>query len=578
MNRCTRSSGVARFLGVPAVCALVALLTSSLPAQSPAAQQKQEPAKQQAAPPAAVVKVTTRLVQVSVIVQDKHGDHVSDLTRDDFQVFDDGKPQEIRVFSVESSEPLKTNLPPLPPNTYTNRFQQRPGAPSSVTIVLLDGLNTAFLDQAYARKQVAKFLLQLKPEDRVALYALGRKLIVLHDFTTDSAALIRALAKYMGEKVPELEKHSAGSENVDLSALGDVFSSDNVLYRGFTIERKVDMTVSAFEMIAHHLAGLPGRKNLVWVSSSFPISFGYPDLETAATSPSADLLRLDPNARFFAQEAERAARALTDANVALYPVDARGLIAPDLGFQSIPRIGAGSRPIRAFGVPPRAYIDTMNVLADRTGGRAFYNTNDLKGAIRSAIEDSRVTYSLGFYPNLVKWDGKFRNLKVEVSRPHLHVRARKGYFALPDPHLEPSQKAGVIREAALSPLDGTGIPLTVHVDLPGVPGIHTLHAQVQFDARSIQLTPENGRWDGLVTIDFVQTDDRGEILTGTDHLLKMELLPETYERVLKEGYEFGKEIDVRANAFRLRVVVRDEATGAIGTVSIPVNQLFSAAN
>jgi VWFA-related protein len=578
MNRCTRNPGVARFLGILALCALVSLLTSSLPAQSPATQQGQDSAKQQAAPAAPIVKVTTRLVQLSVIVQDKHGNPVGDLTRDDFQVFDGGKPQEIRVFSVESSEPLKTNLPPLPPNTYTNRFQQRPGSPSSVTVVLLDGLNTSFFDQAYARKQVAKFLLQLKPQDRVALYALGRNLNVLHDFTTDSTALIRALAKYMGERVPELETPNAGSEDVDLSALGDVISSGNNQYQAFTIERKVDMTVSAFETIAHHLGGLPGRKNLVWVSSSFPISFDSPDLETAASNPSIEILRINPNARFFAQEAERAARALTDANVAIYPVDSRGLIAPDLGFQSSPRIGAGRPPFGAFGMPPRAYIDTMNILADRTGGRAFYNTNDLKGAIRSAIEDSRVTYTLGFYPNLVKWDGKFHNLKVEVKRPHLHVRARKGYFALPDPHLEPSQKASVIREAALSPLDGTGIPMTVHVDVSGVPGIRTLHAQVQFDARSIQLTAENGRWDGLVSIDFVQLDNRGEILTGTDHLIKMELLPNTYERVLKEGYEFGKDINVRPNAFRLRVVVRDEATGAIGTVSIPVNQLFTAVN
>jgi VWFA-related protein len=525
--------------------------------------------------------VTTRLVQVSVVAHDKKGNPVADLKREDFTLRDEGQPQPIQLFSVESNDPPSTPPPALPPDTFTNRFGQQPGVPASITVVLLDGLNTLLEDQAYARDQVIKFLQQLQPQDRVALYTLGQDLRLLHDFTNDASLLVRALARYRGENTPLLPASQPDEQMATLVQLNNFLAGSDERRRVFALDQRVDMTVTALDVIARHLSGLPGRKNLVWVSSSFPISFGYDTLD-ALTPP-----QLSMDQRFYIREAERAARSLSDANVALYPVDAQGLVGPNLGTSRpqplIVPPSLNPRGLRypnnsRITMPSHASIDTMNFLADRTGGRAFYNTNDIKGSIRRAIEDSRVTYVVGYYPDHGKWDGRFRSIKVEVKRAGIQVRARRGYFALPDEQLDPKQRIQVMREAALSPLDATTMALTVHVNRPTVPGSRLIRAQLQLDPHDVRLDHDNTRWKGVLDFDFIQRDPHGKILNATDQVLTLELLENTYTKAMREGFQFSKELEVVNDAAELRVITRDEATGAIGSVSIPVGKLFSAAD
>src|SRR5262249_23951721 len=187
----------------------------------------------------------------------------------------------------------------------------------------------------------------------------------------------------------------------------------------FTTNRVVN-TLTAFEAIAHHLSGIPGRKSLVWVSGGIPLQIGFDEMPEAGGTFS------NRDRGVFTPEMDAAARALNESGIAVYPVDARGLVSP-VAFSSTARR-----------VPPRmptigqanANIDTMNELAERTGGRAAFNTNDLARAIRRAVDDGRVTYTLGYYSTDAKQDGRFRDIKVTVDRPGAAVRARKGYFAL----------------------------------------------------------------------------------------------------------------------------------------------------
>jgi len=225
----------------------------------------------------------------------------------------------------------------------------------------------------------------------------------------------------------------------------------------FFTENRVHQTVEALTAIANHVGTLPGRKNLIWVSATFPFSIGYDN----------PAVRGFDNRKLFANDIETAARALTTANMAVYPVDARGLTTPDTGATAKIASPFGSSRIAsqpAFRPVSTATFDTMNMLADRTGGRAFYNRNDVWGAIRDAIDDSRVTYELGYYPQGIEWNGKFREIRVEVKRPGAHVRARKGYFALPEPKLTPQLRQAIIALSAKSPLEPTGIGVTVHVE------------------------------------------------------------------------------------------------------------------
>src|SRR5580700_8305683 len=145
------------------------------------------------------IRVDTRLVELNVIVRDQNNRPVEGLTKADFTIFDRNKEQKIALFSVSSvHKPVKPSAP-LPAGIYTNRPEQRVESPTTVTVVLLDAVNTRIEDQGYAKEQFVKFLSQIRPEDRVAVYALGNQLRVLQDFTGDSKALLNSIARYRGQ-------------------------------------------------------------------------------------------------------------------------------------------------------------------------------------------------------------------------------------------------------------------------------------------------------------------------------------------------------------------------------------------
>jgi len=551
------------------LCAL--LLAAPASAQAPA--QAPPPAKQE--PP--VLRVTTHLVQVSVIVQDKKGEPVAGLTKDDFSILDRGQPQTISTFSVESIHPLPPPAEPPPPNLFSNRFEQKGGAPASVTVILLDALNTKFEDMAYARQQIIKFLGQLQPQDRVALYSLTTHLTVLHDFTSDATRLLQALDRFKGHSSATLAASEpdpdSGPAETGIAQLDAFLSGAFQREADFFTTNRARQTAGAIEAIANHVARLPGRKNLIWVSGGFPFYIGFDG--DAPPSPTQET-------RTFSDYVERAARALNNASLAIYPVDARGLIGPasaNPAFSATSRGGprrGGFPPVRTIS-PSRANFDTMNILADRTGGRAFYNTNDIQGSIRRAIEDSRLTYVLGYYPSHGAWDGKFREIKVQMNRPGLHLRYRRGYFALPDVPLEFKQRELLLREAVGSPLQATGLGLNIRVKPVDVPGARTLKMDLQLDSRDISLQPEGDRWVGAVDLLFVQIGADGRQITGEAKTFNMRLQRQTYDSILKDGLVLTRTLPLADGAAQVRVVTRDATSGALGSVTIPLDKLFSKA-
>lgn len=552
------------------LCAL--LLAAPASAQAPALAPAPASAQTKQGPP--VLRVTTHLVQVSVIVQDKKGEPVAGLTKEDFSILDERQAQTISSFSVESIRPLPGPAQPPLPNLFSNRFEQKPGTPASVTVILLDGLNTKFEDMAYARQQVVKFLGQIQPQDHVALYTLTTNLRVLHDFTSDATPLLQALGRFKGHAPPEVEASepepaNTGNDRIDTQlneALGQLADYSTI--------NRARRTASAIEAIANHLARLPGRKNLIWVSGSFPFSI---NLDLPITPENA------PRERgTFSAEVERAARALNNASMAIYPVDARGLMGP---FSVNPAFGtsqSAAGPWRGA-VPPMKVsprlenFDTMKILADRTGGRAFYNTNDIQGSIRRAIEDSRLTYVLGYYPSHGAWDGKFREIKVQVNRPGLQLRYRRGYFALPDVPLEFKQREALLREAVGSPLQATSLGLNIRVKPVDVPGARNLKMDLQLDPRDITLQPEGDRWVGAVDLLFVQIAADGRQITGEAKTFNMRLLRQTYDSILKDGLVLTRTLRLADGAAQVRVVTRDATSGALGSVTIPLDKLFSKA-
>lgn len=545
-----------------ALC-LAAALRAQTPPSAPPPQLAQSA-------PLTVIRSTTHLVQVNVIAIDKSGQPVSDLTAADFALTDDGKPQKIDVFSLEKSEAVPAPVTQLPPGTFSNRWEDQPAAPTSVTVILLDGVNTARPDQETARQQVLDFFKRMQPQDRVALYAFGDShgLTLLHDFSSDALALQKSLAPYQGSIPLELDadlqqqSDAIAADRPDRSPLSIQAQRDALGQQAdFFLIRRATETMRAIAAIADYLARLPGRKNLIWVSGGFPFSLDY----VALRGPGS--LGHDPG--IIQDDLDRLARSMNSANLAIYPVDARGL-------GGIPSMTAAQRVMRLDGdglAQGVAETETMLRIAERTGGRAYYNTNGLSDAVRQALDDARVTYVLGYYPTHGKWDGKFHTIKLQVERPGVEVRYRRGYFALPDETPSPQERQARLDAALTSPLDSTGLRLVVHAAPEEAAGVSRLKIEVHLDARDITLEPHGDRWTGELNVLVAELSADGHNLKGISQNYGLNLKRETYEVLQKQGFVFRDSLDVLPGGERVRVVVRDGLSENTGSVSIPLAKL-----
>jgi hypothetical protein len=342
-------------------------------------------------------------------------------------------------------------------------------------------------------------------------------------------------------------------------------------FSDFANINRAETTVSAIEGIANHVAYVPGRKSLVWVSGSFPITIGY-DADS--------LFDIGREHRSFGDALEHAARALNQANMAIYPVDARGLMGPALYSPSNARgfnPGVSPRtspPIRNLG-PDQRNFDTMLMLADRTGGKAFYNTNDIEGAVQHALADGQFTYTLGFYPSHGRWDGKFHELKVRVNQKGLTLRHRKGYFAAPDPPIGASENRAALDAAVWSPVEWTNLDLQVTLKA-FQSSSRTIELQVGLDTRELLLEPKDGRWNGKVYVLLSQLGEGNERISGEQETFDLNLKPETYEKFLKTGTKITGQLTLSPDIVNLRVIAQDASSGSIGTLTIPIKKILSA--
>lgn len=520
-------------------------------------------AQQPAATPEPTFRTTTRLVQVNVVVHGRDKKPAEGLSKDDFTILEKGRPQKIAFFQMVRANKIAAPASKLPQNIFSNHFGDKANVPSSVTVILLDSLNTEWSDQVYARMQVIKFLKQIQPGDRVALYSLGRGLHILHDYTTDASALVERLGRFRGNNLPDLAASTVNTDDPLVQALSEDGMANEQRMANFFARNKVLNTLQALEAIGQHLASVPGRKSLVWVSGGFPLMIGFDDMDTAASdgAPAA----MQERETFF-DELEHTLRALNHADVAVYPVDARGLMVDPL-FSASTR-GSTARPK----IWSPKYHDTMNVLADRTGGKAYYNRNDLDGAVREVFQDTAVTYTVGFYSDHPEMDGKFREIKVKVNKPGMNVRTRKGYFAFADMKADDEKTiTSEIRNAVWSPLDATAVSVNARVDRVGPGTGDTAQVVVQIDPTTTTLNQSGDRWIGRVDVAMVFKDEEARPLMGSTETLSLNLTKDTYLKVLKTGILFRKSVPLPPKSRSLRIVVRDAPSGLSGSLTVPMS-------
>lgn len=317
-----------------------------------------------------VFRSDTRLVEADVVVRDGKGP-VEGLTVADFELFDNGKPQKIAAFSVIASRRSATKSSGLSASApAVGLATPKTEMPVTATVLFINNLTIPFADQVQSRQRMAEVMAARSPREPIAIYSMNSDLQMRTDFTSDPVRIANTLAAF------GFEQPRPGG----LIWIPPVYA--------------------ALQEVARRVSALPGRKNLIWIANFFPVcapeTICYPEML-------------------------RTINVLNAANMAVYPISADGVAGPALYSSQQSKAPPQSRnPSRG-----KSVFDGI-FWAEKTGGDAAQNT-DVGNAMQRALDDSQVTYSLGYYPE--SQDGSYHELTVKVDRKGVDVRSRQGYLS-----------------------------------------------------------------------------------------------------------------------------------------------------
>ena len=545
-------------------------------------------------PPTITIRTSTRLVLVDVVVTDKKGQPVTGLKPESFTVEENGKKQKISVFVVPGAPPALK--PTAAPAGVMSNHPEHVGPSSGVpTVLLLDACNSPFKDQTYARSQMLKYVLeQGQAGHPMAVFTLGDRVRVLQQFTSDPQVLQTAIQKWrpqeqiLRDAPPPPESHGIASGIRDLGGLGNSLGAATLAVQqfadmqvGYNLQRRTEITIEAMRALSRILGGLTGRKNVVWLTASLPFDLipedrNMSDEELLADLPGQGRQRsVTVNAagayasearQLHGQDIKDAEAQLATSNIAIYPVDLTGLMSGMEGSAA-----AGGSVFTDTALTDRvlsglnsqqASQGTMKEVAAETGGKAYVNQNEIKDGISLAVSDEKASYTLGYYAENKKWDGKFRSLKVKLDQGDAQLRYRKGFLAG-----DPGQDKKINFEEQVAEALEIGAPATqvsfMAQAKPGEPGkmrvvflvdAHTLSAEDQGGGKRLNLN----LYASLYGADGKNMGTRS---MKVDHTFDTA----TYQQVLDKGMMVPLDMDLPAGGHSLRLAVLDNKTGYIGT-------------
>jgi VWFA-related protein len=540
--------------------------------------------------PAPTIRVSTRLVLVDVVVTDKQGKPVSGLKAEDFTIEEKGKKQKIAVFQTPEEAQQQNTPPQLGPGLYTNRPEFRsPGGP--LTVLLLDAANTPFQDQAYSRLQMLKYVSQqAKPGTRMGVFTLTNSLQVLQDFTDDPEILLAALKKYQPQEqilqnaVPP--PVSAGAQTLSARQAATVAQVESIaqgfqsIQMSYALDRRVDITLNAMRSLARILGGIPGRKNIVWLTAAFPFELIPQDRNVSEAELVADLPNIQhknvgtiatgsvaaTQRQSYAPEIRQAAAELSTAQVAIYPVDVRGLIS---GVEFMREDSANRQSLNSS---ERAMVrmsdvtasqETMKAVAEETGGKVYINQNEVAAGVALAVQDNAASYTIGYYPEDKKWDGKYRSIKVKLARDGLQLRHRRGYFGI-DPSQQKDRKPEQqVAEALRDNAPSTLVTFSAQVK-PGEKGKIAIAFLV--DANSLSAEDVSGGKKLSFAYYAALFSPEGKMLENRSQKAEQTFKEDIYRQVLQQGILLHLDLDSKLDKGELRLAVQDLRTGMVGTV------------
>jgi VWFA-related protein len=547
--------------------------------------------------PIATLKANSRLVLLDVVVTDAKSEPVTNLSADDVKVYEDGRLQKLASFALVNNATIAANAkaspaPELGPGIYYNRrgLESQQG---QVTVLLLDRLNTPVGDQFYVRQQILKYLDAHKNDGQpIAIFGLWNSLTLLQDFTTDTALLRQALEKHdvssssllADDFITNLENEALTGAGLSVApSTGGTGGADQSGWR--TV-----MTARALKVLSEWVAGLPGRKKLIWFSTLFP-SGGIPG-----------------NSQRTYVGMDESVTMLSENQISVYPVQAGGVAglgtsvfdAHSTGRNGTDKVMTGrqfgtaiSRELAGYNVNN----DTMRRLAEQTGGVAYHG-NDLADSLGKILSDGTVYYAISYTPEDKTWDQKYRKLEVRTQRRGLQLRYRPGYFAV-DPLRAASQSMTAAKRelgtALYSPVVATGLPfygvaqpITKENPLPalapkGFQGRKLLPAEtaqanvgthpvdvgflIQLSELSYEQMKNDLRHCSLEL--FVGVFMGNKLVGHAEDSMSGNLEQEAFAKMGSAGGVFHTIVHVPDEKVRLRLIVRDNRSGKIGALDIP---------
>ena len=500
--------------------------------------------------------VTTREIVVDVMVTDDKGNPVHDLKQSDFMIEENGKPQSIRSFREFGTETQAVETAPkLPLGVYTN--SQSTPASGPVNILLLDALHSDSFSIVRGLQGAADYVTAMPQGTKMAIFWLSANgLHMLQGFTSDRDSLLRAVR----------------TGRIDFGACLNGQCITSYLMDKFTID--------AMNQIAAYVAGIKGRKNLLWITPGMPVDLmrdgGYAWAGEALLhagsrggnsrggvfgndvgGPDMTLVHrlMDVYERFTAEQ------------IAVSPVDPRGVL-----------FNMGMTQLKA------------DAVAEDTGGEAFYNSNDLKSEIAKAVDDGSRFYTLSYIPPTLKDDGHYHHIKVEVSQPGLHLVYRQGYNAERVPTLDSPAPGPALMKASME--GNAPVATQILFDVGVWPNYatntaagtqtpasaktkpsKTVHYEIHygFPASEIAFTEDpDGTLHGSLEFDLVAYDvfrKRVALLTQT---VKMPLRLDEYDEFAAKAYQFTQQIDLPPGQISLHVGILDNVNSKVGTLEVPV--------
>lgn len=542
------------------------------------------------------LRVTTRIVDVGVSAFDKKGNPVSDLKLEEFRIIDNGRIQTLRSFAQ-----VTTNLAAVPeaatislPDQFTNRVDWAGGAQSAgrtaaenSTILLFDATNLRFEDLTHVRQQMLKVLGALPASEPVGLYVrVGYGFKVLVEGTTDRGALSTALIAWAPNAQDLARAQEAEMRNrqqfdtlrrpTDVgfayASVGGPQGGAGLTVDPKTMSMRYDAGREAMTVltgVATHLGAIPGHKNLVWVASDNVLA------NWSDQSADGDAGRMNPNN--LGAFSIRTQEALNNAHTSLYPLDASQLetAATDASLQNagVDLDPAMKDMYQNFKVPPGGRSQSLlrqethsvqpaiQDLAQSTGGRVFGRSGNVIANLNRVIEDGNAVYLLSFSPD-TQPDDRYHQLNVTVpGRRDVTLHYRRGYLYSKEPATLKARFAQVLWQ----PFDASEIALTVR----RAPASGGAAIKLNIAAADIGLTQKDDRWTGKLDVFLVKRDDTGLRAMVKEQTLALDLRQASYERIMRAGIPFEEYIDKKQIGETLRIIVVDENTGRIGSITLP---------